>query len=607
MIRRVYLHLEPRHLSQAREFYGRGSGARESLMTMSLTASLQDQSLLNRCPSSAWSSSENNDSYPADRALPARSQRCLVKRNKRPIIVAAGLLGAALIYGDGVVTPAISVLSALEGLKMVTPAFETYILPAAAIILIVIFVAQPLGTARIGKLFGPVMAVWFLTLALLGLRGILRHPAVLWALDPFHAVRFLISGGKAAFLVLGGVFLCVTGAEALYADMGHFGPKPIRLSWLVIVFPCLLMNYAGQGAIVLEGASLTDNIFYRLCPDGLLIPMVVLATLATVIASQAVITGAYSMTRQAIQLGWMPRLVVKQTSTEGYGQIYVGAVNWLLMITTLALIILFKSSDALASAYGIAVSLTMLLTTALLFFAMREVWGWSLWAAGAIAIALLAVDAVFFSANLVKVADGGYVPLLIEAAVYGIMWTWHRGNEAVRAEFASSALTLEELRAKLASGSIPRVSGTAVFLTRQRGETSAVLAWHLARNRSLHQSVVVLTVESVPVPWVSQDTRLEMEEVLPQLWRARTQFGFMEHPDVPSIIAMMRMQGCGADLADVTYYVGRSTIEAREDGKGLPRWQVTLFGGLERNSMHVADFLRLPQDTTVELGRQVKI
>ena len=327
------------------------------------------------------------------------------------MIVAIGLFGAALIYGDGAVTPAISVLSALEGLNMVAPAFQPYVLPAAVVILIALFVVQPLGTERIGKAFGPIMGVWFLILADPGPRRHLHHPSVFAAVNPLYGLRFLFSGGLTGFLVLGGVFLCVTGAEALYADMGHFGPTPIRISWLAIVFPSLILNYAGQAAIVLDGAPTDGNIFYRLCPGWLLIPMVLLATLATIIASQAIITGAYSMTRQAIQLGWLPRLAVKQTSSEGYGQIYVGSVNWLLMIVTVALALGFRKSDNLASAYGIAVSLTMLMTTVLLFIAMREIWHWNVVAAGAVAAVFLVVDAAFFGANLVKVADGGYVPL----------------------------------------------------------------------------------------------------------------------------------------------------------------------------------------------------
>jgi len=332
-----------------------------------------------------------------------------VKRQHRPTIIAVGLFGAALIYGDGAITPAISVLSALEGLEIVLPTFAPYVLPLSVLILVALFAIQPQGTSRIGRTFGPIMALWFAVMALLGIWGISRYPSVLIAIDPRHGLSYLISGGIRGFLVLGGVFLCVTGAEALYADMGHFGAGPIKLAWSTIVFPSLVLNYAGQAALALEGAPISDNIFYRLCPTFLLLPLVVLATIATIIASQSIITGAFSMTRQAIQLGWLPRVHITQTSAEGYGQIYVGAVNWLLMLVTLGLTVGFGKSDNLAAAYGIAVSATMLMTSALLFIAMREIWGWSLVAAGAVAGAFFFVDAAFFAANRVA-------PILSHAA-----------------------------------------------------------------------------------------------------------------------------------------------------------------------------------------------
>jgi KUP system potassium uptake protein len=345
-----------------------------------------------------------------------------VKRQHRPTIIAVGLFGAALIYGDGAITPAISVLSALEGVDMATPALQPYVVPAAVVILFALFAIQSRGTASIGRLFGPVMLVWFVTIAVLGLVGIAAHPAVFVALNPLYGLSYLFSSGATGFLVLGAVFLCVTGAEALYADMGHFGARPIKLAWFAIVFPSLILNYAGQAALVLNGAPTDGNIFYRLCPQMLLLPLIALATSATIIASQAVITGAFSMTRQAIQLGWLPRLSIVQTSSKGYGQIYVGVVNWLLMVVTLGLTVGFRKSDNLASAYGIAVSLTMLMTSALLFIAMREIWRWSLLTAGAVAALFLTIDSAFFLANLTKIAEGGYVPLLLAASVYGVMW-----------------------------------------------------------------------------------------------------------------------------------------------------------------------------------------
>src|SRR4030088_3294602 len=354
-----------------------------------------------------------------------------VKRRNRPSIVAVGLFGAALIYGDGAITPAISVLSALEGLNMVTPAFPPCVVRAAVAILLALFAIQSQGTAAIGHLFGPVMLVWFAAIATMGISGIVQHPTVFAALSPVYGLSYLFSNGATGFWVLGAVFLCVTGAEALYADMGHFGRGPIKLAWFAVVFPSLILNYAGQAALVLEGAPTDGNIFFRLCPAVLLIPLVVLATIATIIASQSIVTGAFSMTRQAIQLGWVPRLRIKQTSSEGLGQIYVGLVNWLLMIVTVGFTVGFGKSDNLAAAYGIAVSLTMLRTSALLFIAMREIWGWSMLAAGSVATFFLIIDSAFFLANLTKIAEGGYVPLILAIIVYGVMWTWHRGAAAV--------------------------------------------------------------------------------------------------------------------------------------------------------------------------------
>src|ERR1700733_235043 len=371
------------------------------------------------------------------------------KRQHRPAIIAIGLFGAALIYGDGAITPAISVLSALEGLKIATPALSSHILTATIVILVALFVIQPQGTARIGRAFGPIMLVWFLSIGLLGIGGLVQHPSVLIALSPTYALHFLLHGGWASFLVLGAVFLCVTGAEALYADMGHFGAGPIRLAWYAVVFPSLILNYAGQAALVASGAPAGENIFYLLCPQPMLLPFIILATLATIIASQSIITGAFSMTRQAIQLGWMPRMRIKQTSSEGYGQIYVGVVNWLLMIVTVGLTIGFGKSDNLAAAYGIAVSATMLMTSALLFIAMREIWRWSIFAAGALAGAFLIVDAAFFIANLAKIAEGGYVPLLLASCVYFIMVVWHIGAVTVAHRLQEEKIPVEEFMRSL--------------------------------------------------------------------------------------------------------------------------------------------------------------
>lgn len=530
-----------------------------------------------------------------------------VKREQRPTIVAVGLFGAALIYGDGAITPAISVLSAVEGLNIVAPNLQPYVLPIAVAILIGLFILQPQGTSRIGMAFGPIMLVWFLAIAVLGIRGIAEHPSVLAALDPRYGVTFLLSGGVKSFFVLGGVFLCVTGAEALYADMGHFGATPIRISWLGVVFPSLVLNYAGQAAIVLDGAPTAENIFYQLCPASLLMPFVLLATIATIIASQSIITGAFSMTRQAIQLGWLPRLKITQTSSEGYGQIYVGFVNWTLMIVTVGLAIGFGKSDNLASAYGITVSATMLMTSALLFIAMREIWAWSIFAASAVAGAFILVDASFFLANLSKVGDGGYVPLLLAGLVYGVMLVWHRGAKAVSTRIQDKVEPIEHFMARIKSEKIPRVPGTAVFLTRTQRDVPPVMVWHVKHSRALHERLFVLTVSTQSVPWIKDAERLVVEQIAPNFWRAAARYGFMERPDIPILLQAASKRGCTIDLSDVTYYVGHETVVHRDDGKALSRWQEALFSFMERNATHVTDFFQLPSESVVEIGRQISI
>src|SRR3981189_1380611 len=389
--------------------------------------------------------------------------------------------------------------------------------------------------------------------------------------------------------------------------MGHFGRGPIKLAWFAIVFPSLILNYAGQAALVLEGAPTDGNIFFRLCPEVLLLPLIVLATVATIIASQSIITGAFSMTRQAIQLGWMPRLWIKQTSSEGYGQIYVGVVNWLLMIVTVGLTIGFGKSDNLASAYGIAVSLTMMVTSALLFIAMREIWGWSMLAAGSVATLFLVIDSAFFLANLTKIGEGGYVPLILAICVYGVMWIWHRGSEAVARRIHAALIPGPGFMDTIAAKNIPRVPGTAVFPTRTERDTPPVMVWHVKHNRALHEHLFVLRVEILSVPWVASGNRLSITEVAPNFWRADARFGFMERPHIPELLTTSKSLGCTVDLDDVTYYVGRETVVRREDGMGLPAWQERLFAVMERNAVHVSDFFSLPSDQVVEIGRLVSI
>ena len=530
-----------------------------------------------------------------------------VKRHRRPLIVLAGLLGAALIYGDGAITPAISVLSALEGLDIAGPQFMPYVVPAAVAILLALFAAQPLGTSRIGAAFGPVMMVWFVVIGVLGVRGVAREPGVLWAVNPLYGLRLLAGNGFKGFAVLGGIFLCVTGAEALYADMGHFGKRPIRAAWTWIVFPCLVLNYAGQSAIALRGEPIANNIFYRLCPEQLLIPLVCLATVATIIASQSIITGAFSMTRQAIQLGWLPRMHIKQTSDRGYGQIYVGVVNWLLMLVTVALTVLFHSSDNLAAAYGIAVSATMLMTSFLLFFAMREIWRWSLAASAALAGVFVVIDAGFFAANSTKIAEGGYVPLLLAAVVYGIMLIWHRGTVAVAERLAETPISVSDFLADLKARGVPRVPGTAVFLTRTLSGVPPVMLWHLKHNRALHERVLVLTVLTESRPRVQWPELMSVAQEGEGFWRVTAHFGFMQRPDIPRLLHEAQQQGCTAPLDDVTYYVGHEHIVHRERGPALPHWQEAIFAAMVRNASHVTDYFRLPSRQVVEIGRQISI
>ena len=528
-----------------------------------------------------------------------------VKKHHRPAIVAAGLFGAALIYGDGTITPAISVLSALEGMEQIAPSLQTYVLPASVVVLLALFALQPLGTGKIGRAFGPIMLAWFAVMAALGVYGITQHPGVVAAINPLYGIKYLATGGAKGFLVLGGVFLCVTGAEALYADMGHFGKMPIRRAWNFVVFPSLILNYAGQAAIVLQGTPTQGNIFYQLCPSMLLTPLVVLATIATIIASQSIITGAFSMTRQAIALGWMPRLRVTQTSEEGYGQIYVGAVNWLLMIATLGLTIGFRRSDNLAAAYGIAVSLTMLLTSVLLFVAMREIWGWSPVKAGAVAMVFLVVDFGFFTANVTKVLEGGYVPLLVAAAVYGVMWIWHRGTTALRARVMADQVSLKKFVGML--GGIARVPGTAVFLTRADSETPPVLVWHVRKNRSLHDYVLILKLIVTSSPRTKRSERIEVARIADKFWRIEARYGFMERPNVLAILDDCRTKGAEIDRDDVTFYVGHETIIPRDGRGGIPRWQEAIFAAMARNSVRITDVLKLPNDQVVEIGREVAI
>jgi len=525
----------------------------------------------------------------------------------RPVIIALGLFGAALIYGDGAITPAISVLSAVEGLKMSAPMVAPYVLPIAVVILLVLFAVQSQGTARIGWVFGPVMSVWFIVIGLLGLWGIAQHPGVLVAFNPWHGFHYLFTNRPKGFLVLGGVFLAVTGAEALYADLGHFGAGPIRLAWYGLVLPSLILNYTGQTALLISGGSVNDNIFYQLCPGSLLLWLIILATIATVIASQSIITGAFSMTRQAIQLGVSPPLKITQTSSEGYGQIYIGAVNWLLMFATIGITIFFGSSDRMAAAYGIAVSLTMLLTTALLFIVTREIWKWKLALSLAVVGTFFCIDAAFFSANLLKILDGGWVPLVLAVGIYIIMWTWACGSAALLKGIRSLTVPVDIFITFLKTSGVPRVSGTAVFLTKTTEQTPPIIVLQVTFNKSLHEHIAAISIVITHKPLVDENKRLDLKCLTGDFWRLTGYYGFMEKPDIPSLLQIAKQQGCTLDFNDVTYYVGHETIMHCPQGTALPSWQEKIFAFLQRNASHTYEYLSLPCERVIEIGRQIEI
>ena len=531
----------------------------------------------------------------------------LSRKPGRRYVLYIGMFGAALVYGDCALTPAISVLSALEGLDVIAPELGRFVLPGTVAILAALFAVQQRGTAVLGRFLGPVMVTWFAVLALLGLWGIAQNPAVLWALNPALGLDFLFSGGGNVMLVLGGVFLCVTGAEALYADLGHFGRAPIRLGWCV-VFPALVLNYAGQAAIVLAGTPVEGSLFFHLCPaPALLLPLVILATIATAVASQAVITGAFSMTRQAIQLGCLPRMRIVQTSATGFGQIYVPAVNWLLMTATLALAVTFRSSENLAAAYGIAVSADMVLTTFLLSIALREIWNLPLPAVAAIGVGFATVEGAFLSANMLKFADGGWVPVLLATILFALMRIWQTGSAAVQSLADEMQIPIGDIVTQIDKGEIRRVPGTAVFVARITRDIPPLVVWHLRHIRALHDSIAILNVVTEMVPYVAEDDRLEVRQIAPQVWRVHAHYGFMEQPDLPALVERSRASRNAVDPSDVTYFIGRETVVRRKDGKALPWLVEVVFSFMLRNSSEVIDYFHLPRDEVVEIGRQFAI
>ncbi|HAT8179542.1 TPA: potassium transporter Kup [Legionella pneumophila] len=530
-----------------------------------------------------------------------------LKLKQRPFIIAVGLMGAALIYGDGTITPAISVLSAVEGLEILSPSLKYYVLPIAITILIILFAIQPKGTTTIGNAFGPVMAFWFLTIGVLGARGIIQHPSILAALNPIYGLNFLFSNGATGFFILCGVFLCVTGAEALYADLGHFGTAPIRCAWFGLVFPSLIFNYLGQAALVLAGASTEHNIFYMLCPGNFLLPLIILSTIATVIASQAIITGTFSMTRQAMQLGWLPRLRVTQTSSEGYGQIYIGVVNWLLMLVTLGLTIGFGSSEKLAAAYGIAVSATMLCTTVLLFIALHKIWKWNIIKSGLVAGLFMIVDASFFAANLTKFANGGYIPIILAIIIYFIMFIWHKGYQAIAIKQKEKNITVGSFLESIQKEGVVRVAKTAVFLTAKELEIPPILVWHVKKNHVLQDKVIILKIKNLSIPWCKPSDQLQIVEIGMGIWHAIANYGFMEQPHIPKLLKKLQTQGYDINVKDITYYIGHETIFVRNNSHTLLKYIKNLFVFMHRNALPMSNYFHLPPESVFEIGRQIEI
>jgi len=527
-----------------------------------------------------------------------------IKHGNRPGVVAIGVLGAALLYGDGAITPAISVLSALEGLKLAAPSIAPYVVPLSVAVLVGIFALQPQGSARIGKLFGPIMTVWFITIGLLGLGGVMSHPGVLVAFDPRYGFAYLFSHGFTGFLVLGAVFLSVTGAEALYADMGHFGPRPIRFAWYGLVLPMLFLNYAGQAAMVIGGGVADANPFFVLCPASLQVPLVVLATLATIIASQSIISGAFSMTRQAIQLGLCPRLHITQTSAQGYGQIYVGFVNWVLMALTLGLALAFRSSDNLAAAFGVAVSLTMLLTSVLMFLVMREIWNWNLPASLVVAGLFIVVDLSFVTANLMKIFEGGFVPLVVAAVIFFLIWTWRRGRGLMLDALERDTLPLANFIKQIHGKS--RVSGTAVYMTSRTDVVPVPLLHNLKHNKVIHQRIVLLHVVTENAPYIAADRRIRITDLMDDFHAVAIHYGFMEQPDIPQALDLCGLQQLKFDLMDTSFFVGRLTIVAGAAPR-MSRIRIKLFEAMHRNALAATEFFHIPPNRVIELGGQIAL
>ena len=528
------------------------------------------------------------------------------KPRLRNVLLVVGIFGTCLFYGDGVITPAISVLSAVEGLEVVSPTFKKAVIPLTLVILLCLFAVQKRGTGGIGKFFGPITLVWFLTIAILGLYHIASNPAILWAISPYYAVKFIVEQPGTTFLILGAVVLCVTGGEALYADMGHFGKKPIRLAWFAVVMPCLTLNYFGQGALLLTEPEAVKNPFYNMAPDWALIPMVVLATAATVIASQALITGAFSVTKQVIQLGFLPRLQIHHTSEHDTGQIYMPFVNWGLFVVIVLAVVMFKTSSNLAAAYGIAVCTDMLITTILTFFVIRYAWKYPLWLCISATSVFFIVDLAFWGSNLLKLADGGWFPLFIGGMILILMLTWRDGRSLLHHKMRDEAIDLHSFLDALFIAPPTRVEGTAVFLTTEDDIVPNALLHNLKHNKVLHAQNLFVTVRSHEVPWIAKDKRAELIDLGHDCWQVKIHYGFKDDPDVPFALSTLRGQIGNINSMNTSYFLSRDSIVPTVHG-GMAPWREKLFAQMYLNASAAADFLNLPSNSVVEMGSKIEI
>ncbi len=524
----------------------------------------------------------------------------------RSVLLVVGVFGTCLFYGDGVITPAISVLGAMEGLEVISPEFTKYVVPMTLVILFCLFVVQKHGTSGIGKFFGPITLVWFAVIAILGITHIASNPEILWAISPHYALGFMWSNPGITFIILGAVVLCVTGAEALYADLGHFGKKPIRLAWFTVVMPSLVLNYFGQGALLLKNPAAVKNPFYMMAPDWALIPLLVLATLAAVIASQALITGAFSVTKQVIQLGYLPRLNIVHTSVREAGQIYISFVNWGLFVAIVLAVVMFKTSGNLAAAYGIAVTTDMLITTLLTFFVIRYGWKYPLWLCIAATGLFFIVDFAFFASNLLKLFAGGWFPLMIGGAVFTLMMTWKQGRHLLAEKQKVDGIELKSFLEAVFISPPTRVEGTAVFLSPETGSVPNALLHNLKHNKVLHDRNLFVTVRNHEVPWIGMSKRLEVESLGHHCWQVVLNYGFKNDMDLPRALAQMKGRGCELETMTTSYFLSRDTVVPTL-GVGMAPWREKLFAQMHHNASGAADFLNLPSNSVVELGSKIEI